>query len=317
MTSDVVAGYNNTTRPPRLSRQVFRRQVTTCRRLSAALVASVVIIYIALPEWVERVQSSTTELCRSLYAAWWFRHSAFEPLLASTVFAMQIAKWAWIDHRLSEYIPYLKLYRISQDSDSLAAWRGRSVAAKEEVVWYLVPWVPFGCVYQGRGRTIAHFTSSIPSLSRVLVDAMAALLVYDLLFFVGHYVMHRSSRLYTTVHAKHHSERVIRAGDAVRHSFWDGTFDVACSVIALNVLGIHPLSRALYNIVAVSLIAEAHCGSDFPWMIHNIMPCGLLAGPRVHDLHHRLHNKNFAKFFTHLDYMCGTLQDTEAISNSS
>lgn len=47
---------------------------------------------------------------------------------------------------------------------------------------------------------------------------------------------------------------------AVRHTFIDGTMDVACSVFALNVLGCHPLSRAVYDVVIIGMITELHAG---------------------------------------------------------
>lgn len=47
---------------------------------------------------------------------------------------------------------------------------------------------------------------------------------------------------------------------AVRHTFIDGTMDVACSVFALNVVSCHPLSRAVYDVVIIGLITELHAG---------------------------------------------------------
>lgn len=47
---------------------------------------------------------------------------------------------------------------------------------------------------------------------------------------------------------------------SVRHTFIDGTMDVACSVFALNVVKCHPLSRAVYDVVIIGLITELHAG---------------------------------------------------------
>lgn len=47
---------------------------------------------------------------------------------------------------------------------------------------------------------------------------------------------------------------------SVQHTFVDGTMDVACSVLALNVLGCHPLSRAVYDVAIIGLITELHAG---------------------------------------------------------
>lgn len=51
-----------------------------------------------------------------------------------------------------------------------------------------------------------------------------------------------------------------RALQAVRHTFIDGTMDVVCSVFAINLLRLHPLSRAVYNVVIIGLITELHAG---------------------------------------------------------
>jgi sterol desaturase/sphingolipid hydroxylase (fatty acid hydroxylase superfamily) len=132
--------------------------------------------------------------------------------------------------------------------------------------------------------------------------------MFDLFFFIGHYTFHASSFLYKHVHAVHHTAPIIRATDAIRHTFWDGTWDVICSVLALNLTRAHPLSRAIYNIVAISLITEAHSGMNFPWGLHNILPFHIMAGPVVHDTHHRLGRVNFQKYFTYLDFFAGTLK---------
>jgi sterol desaturase/sphingolipid hydroxylase (fatty acid hydroxylase superfamily) len=131
--------------------------------------------------------------------------------------------------------------------------------------------------------------------------------VFDLIFFIGHRAFHAFPWLYKHVHAAHHSSPIIRATDSIRHTFWDGTWDVICSVLALNLTRAHPLSRALYNIVAISLIAEAHGGLDLPWAPHNIFPY-VLAGPITHDAHHRLGRVNYQKYFMYLDWACGTLR---------
>lgn len=101
----------------------------------------------------------------------------------------------------------------------------------------------------------------------------------------------------------------IRAGDAVRHSFLDGTFDVLCSVVALKITQAHPFSRSLFNMVAIFLLIENHSGYDFPTSIHNLLP--FFAGPVIHRRHHQKGTTNYAKFFTWCDYFCGTLSWTK------
>jgi sterol desaturase/sphingolipid hydroxylase (fatty acid hydroxylase superfamily) len=97
----------------------------------------------------------------------------------------------------------------------------------------------------------------------------------------------------------------IRGGDAVRHTFLDGIFDVMCSVVALKIVHAHPLSRSIFNVIAILLISEAHSGYDFPWSAHNVFP--FFAGPVLHRQHHKKGSSNFGKFFIWCDYCCGTL----------
>ena len=90
---------------------------------------------------------------------------------------------------------------------------------------------------------------SVRSLSRlgsggwVSWQVFASLVVYDMLFWASHVAVHRVPWLYRTVHAKHHRRRTLRARETVALSVADEALDVACSIAALNVLNVHPLSR--------------------------------------------------------------------------
>jgi len=121
-------------------------------------------------------------------------------------------------------------------------------------------------------------------------------------------LMHRLPSAYKKIHSTHHAMPTIRATDTIRHSFWDGSWDVACSVIALKLTNAHPISRMLYNITAIFLITEAHCGMNLPWGLHNLLPFNIMAGPVVHGIHHKSGKVNFQKYFTYLDWIFGTLQ---------
>ena len=236
---------------------------------------------------------------QSGYAAlrsWSFFHSfAFEPVLASTCFAIYIAFFAAIDH----WVPSLWKYRIQpkgESGDSMRAWEQRlGDALRFEVPLYLGFWVPFGFIM--RARKVQETTS----LAIISKEVVLALLIYDGLFFAGHNLLHRIPALYHKVHRKHHRMRAVRAGDSIRHTFLDGWWDVVCAVAALMILKANALSRAVFNVIAIFFIVEAHSGMDFPFSASNIIPGGLLAGPRAHDLHHQLGDRNFQKFFTYLD----------------
>lgn len=44
-------------------------------------------------------------------------------------------------------------------------------------------------------------------------------------------------------------------------------------------------------------------------MLHNIIPGGIIAGPRIHGHHHITGKHNYQKFFTYFDRLIGTHQN--------
>lgn len=103
----------------------------------------------------------------------------------------------------------------------------------------------------------------------------------------------------------HHSAVHLQSKDVVNHSFIDGTLQVGTNVVVLNTLGLHPLTRALYNVVLTYLLTESHSGYDMPWMLHNIMPHGLLGGSPAHEAHHHHGAAHYHQFFTYFDTLFG------------
>ena len=251
--------------------------------------------------------------CNALIAAFYnrlkesvfFQHFSFEPLFASTCFAIYIALFAAIDY----WIPSLWKYRIqpqgnavdgSSRGDSMIAWKDRlRDALGFEVPLYLCLWIPFGGIV--RARKIQQSTS----LGLVVGEVLAALLLYDLFFYVGHRLLHRVPWMYEEIHKKHHAMSTVRAGDAVRHSMIDGIFDVCCAVFSLMILRANALSRTVFNAVAIFLIVEAHSGMLLPFSPSAVLP-SFFSGPVAHDAHHLRGFGNYAKFFTHLDALFST-----------
>lgn len=236
-----------------------------------------------------------------LFPSSWFRYDTFEVIESAVLFIFYVTGFGVLDY----YIPHSHVYRIKGSSGSLRSWKGRHVALYEETLWYILPWVVIDFFFPRR-HLLLQLHAAAPSAMTVLWDVIWSLILYDFYFFIGHWVMHKNRRLHETVHAKHHTMKgEIRANDAIRHTFLDGTFDVLCSVAALRTSGAHPLSRVLYNVVAIYLVTEAHSGFDFPWSLHNLFPFVFL-GPVRHRQHHLEGNVEFAKFFRHLDCICGT-----------
>lgn len=174
---------------------------------------------------------------------------------------------------------------------------------------YALPLLTWDIVSPRRHRRLAAFTA--PTTIQIMKDVTCGLLLYDFLFFCGHYMMHKIPMIYRAVHAKHHSVAEVRACDIVRLSLVEEVLEVGFSIIALNILGAHPISRSIYNVIIVFLLTELHCGFDLPWTPQNVIPFGLATGSRRHHYHHRFGYHYYQKFFFTFDRFFGFYQKND------
>ena len=182
-------------------------------------------------------------------------------------------------------------------------------AWKLEFWVYVLPLLTWDILSPRRHRRLAAFAA--PNSLQIMRDVTGGLLMYDLLFFTGHLIMHKVPFLYRTLHRKHHDVQEVRAGDVVRLSVFEEVLEVGFSIVALNALGAHPLARSIYNLIIVFLLTELHCGFDFPWTPQNVVPFGLATGSRRHHYHHRIGKHYYQKFFHHVDRIFGFFQKND------
>jgi len=169
----------------------------------------------------------------------------------------------------------------------------RSVKA---LVAYLGPLLVFDYIVPRR-----RLPAECPGFFALLGKVCQTIFVYDFIFFFIHLAMHRLRILAVLGHQKHHETAVLASVEVINHSFIDGSLQVAANIVALKLCAAHPLSRALHNIIVTYLLTETHAGYDAPWMLHNLIPFGILGGPPAHEIHHRSGARNFQQFFTYLD----------------
>ncbi|XP_035496972.2 cholesterol 25-hydroxylase-like protein [Scophthalmus maximus] len=146
-----------------------------------------------------------------------------------------------------------------------------------------------------------------PSCLQLFVEVCACLLLFDTLFYVWHFSMHRVPWLYRNIHQHHHRHRVpfaLAAQDA------SSTELLSLLLLALSstwVVGCHPLSEVLFHLLNSWMAVEDHCGYNLPWALHRLLPC--LGGAPFHQAHHGLHRGNYAPYFTHWDHLFGTYHE--------
>jgi sterol desaturase/sphingolipid hydroxylase (fatty acid hydroxylase superfamily) len=184
-----------------------------------------------------------------------------------------------------------------------------------EVPLYILPLLMWDILAPRRLRRLAPF--SAPTTVDMVSGVLGGLVLYDALFFVGHVAMHRIPLFYRWFHAKHHTVTESRACEQVRLSLVEEVYDVGCSIVALNLMGIHPLARSLYNIIITFLLTDLHSGFDFPWTPQNVVPFGVWTGSRRHHYHHRFGKHYYQKFFFTLDRLFGFFQKNDGSAAAS
>lgn len=232
---------------------------------------------------------------------WFVRHDTCEPLVATMGFAIPMLGWYGLDKALERHpraLSWVRRYQINPAGRSTASHAEhncvRSLGA------YLLPIATFDALFPRRTLPL-----DCPSLPRIVVGVLAALWLFDLLTFAVHWGLHHSARA-RGVHKRHHAPRPLVSTDTLRHGLVDGALQVGCSIASLNVLGLHPLTRLVYNVVVCYMLTEAHCGYDLPFMLHRLVPFGVVGGSVRHEAHHKYGDRNFEQLFVYLDGLAGT-----------
>lgn len=110
--------------------------------------------------------------------------------------------------------------------------------------------------------------------------------------------------LYHNVHHIHHQNRDPFALAAQDSSISELLSLQTLAFISAMLVGCHPFSEILFHLVNTWMAVEDHCGYDFPWALHRLLPC--FGGAPHHLAHHQHFKGNFAPYFRHWDYIFGT-----------
>lgn len=278
--------------------------------------------------WRLRLDAELGLAWSSARDTWWLRHDSFEPWLATGAFAFWINCWRVVDL----FCPALQRWRINSTSSEVdLKGQGklefvlRPGFSNLAIVAYLLPLLVFDQLYPRRQLPLG-----CPTSAELVGGVCCSIFVYDFIFYWIHLALHKVPWLFRHVHSTHHrqvdltsketgeyarirchnlvtvvvSERLRRA-TTVHHSLLDGTLQVGANIVALKLLGLHPLTRAVHNIVVTYLLTETHAGYDMPWMLHNVIPCGVLGGAPRHEAHHHCGSVHYHQFFTYLDRWLG------------
>ena len=143
-----------------------------------------------------------------------------------------------------------------------------------------------------------------PPVLEMVWHCIGAIAIFDLEFYIWHYIHHKVRFLYKHVHALHHQYRSPNA--------WVTQYFHPMELITLGffsttspwVFNSHPLTCYTFQFFSLLAALDNHIGYDLPFMPHHWFP--FWGGSVKHDMHHQKPLTNYAPFFNYLDKIFGT-----------
>ncbi|XP_030623793.1 cholesterol 25-hydroxylase-like protein 2 [Chanos chanos] len=209
---------------------------------------------------------------------------------------------------ISTVSPIVNQYRIHRERPVKSTDINRAVGL---TLYHQIVLVLPASVAQWWWRPPLLLEDSAPSMWDLISGVLACFLLFDFQYFLWHLLHHSSRWLYATFHAIHHEysrpfcwvTQHMSAWEIVSVGLWT-TFDP-------HLLGCHTLTGYTFMVLNVWASVDDHSGYDFPWALHRLVPFGLWGGALKHDFHHQKPGTNFAPYFSHWDWLCGTDADLE------
>lgn len=256
------------------------------------------------------------QLWLSLQHNTYFTHDSFESILATICLFIfiNILHIMKLQHSIHNTIHKYGYYNLAELYNTIYGARRHQYDTHGKLVYYdsvwhaylpalyyVIPIWTYDYLYPRRHILISKHVNNVPTLQSTVYEIVFNLFLYDLLYYIWHRFMHSNQYLYHTIHSVHHQYKHTETQDTVRLSIIEQLIDVLISIVILNITQSHPLTRSLYNICITYLLVELHCNYDSMYMLHNLIPYNIVAGPIVHAKHHYNGRGHYAKFFTHCD----------------
>ncbi|KAM9858160.1 cholesterol 25-hydroxylase-like protein [Aulostomus maculatus] len=207
---------------------------------------------------------------------------------------------------LAAFCPLIRSWRLAAGSGPpppLSRWWGCFLGLLHR---YLTAVLPATALFQTLRSP--ELPEQAPTCWQLFVEVLASFLLFDTLFFIWHFFMHRVPWLYRSIHQQHHQHQMVFALVAQDASAIELLSLLLLALTSAWAVGCHPLSEAFFHLLNSWLAVEDHCGYNLPWGVHRLLPC--LGGAPHHQAHHSRHSGNYAPYFTHWDRLFGTYLDS-------
>ncbi|XP_006000356.1 cholesterol 25-hydroxylase-like protein [Latimeria chalumnae] len=206
---------------------------------------------------------------------------------------------------LGSRCPFFYQYKIRKSSPiDINAWW---VCLRRIIYNHLISIFP-ATLFYGFVRSGSTTPSEVPSSLEVVCDVILCLLLFDTLYFFGHRLSHKIPWIYRQFHSLHHQHSEPFALSSQYSTALEIAFLHLLATATTFLLNCHPVTEMIFFILNIYLAVEDHCGYDFPWATHRLVPFGIFGGTPFHDVHHKKLRCNYAPYFTHWDRLFRTFR---------
>eukprot|EP01080_Neovahlkampfia_damariscottae_P002455 gene2455-3165_t len=146
-----------------------------------------------------------------------------------------------------------------------------------------------------------------PTISELLIHLFISFVLFDFIYFVWHWLHHKSETLYKFGHEFHHQYRKPFAL-VTQHLHWSELLATTLMSVGIpEIIGLHVLTYWIWIPLSIYISVDAHIGYEFSLSLSNWIP--FYGGAVTHDYHHLHPKTNYEPFFTYLDRLFGTNYD--------
>ena len=149
---------------------------------------------------------------------------------------------------------------------------------------------------------------SAPSSRQLVTQLATSILIYDAVFFLFHFALHKLPLL-NRIHHVHHGHAEINPQITNQLDVIERLGLVLLANFSLNIIGSHVLTRTVFIPTFIGLLVDIHSGLDLAWSYDKILPNGWAAGSRRHSYHHQHGSKYYEPFFNWWDDLYGLMID--------
>lgn len=172
-----------------------------------------------------------------------------------------------------------------------------------------------------RGCTDIHFGlfHFVPHGKNNPIFILIGIFAYDLVNYGIHRLYHKVDFLWS-IHRVHHADTYIDVSSSFRFHPLESIFRVAIQTTAVGLLGISPISLALYAIIVTACLMWSHSNIERinkKWWNHLDK---IIVMPDVHRVHHstlrKHHDNNYGIAFIIWDRLLGTYLAPKAVEKN-